>query len=85
MVLVAPLGVNRGSRPMSKVLRPLSATRIGSVRCEIAGSNAAVRTQELEPMAAVTAPARTAAQHQPLAFRREGGWSDERFWARGAR
>ena len=35
--------------------------------------------KSVEPMAAVTAPARTAAQHQSLLhFVGEGGWSDER-------
>jgi SRSO17 transposase len=35
--------------------------------------------KSVEPMAAVTAPARTSAQHQSLLhFVGEGGWSDER-------
>ena len=35
--------------------------------------------KSVEPMAAVTAPSRTAAQHQSLLhFVGEGGWSDER-------
>ena len=43
------------------------------------GAHAAVRAQSVEPMAAVTGPARTAAQHQSLLhFVGEGGWSDER-------
>ncbi len=42
--------------------------------------------KSVEPMAAVTAPERTAAQHQSLLhFVGEGRWSDERFWPRCAR
>ena len=39
--------------------------------------------KSVEPMAAVTAPSRTAAQHQSLLhFVSEGGWSDERVLAK---
>jgi SRSO17 transposase len=39
--------------------------------------------KSVEPMAALTAPARTAAQHQSLLhFVGEGGWSDERVLAK---
>ena len=39
-----------------------------------------------EPMAAVTAPERTAAQHQSLLhFVGNAGWSDEKLLAQGAR
>jgi len=39
--------------------------------------------KSVEPMAAVTAPSRTAAQHQSLLhFVGEGGWSDERVLAK---
>src|SRR5262249_7723182 len=42
--------------------------------------------KSVEPMAAVTAPARTAAQHQSLLhFVGEGRWSDERVLAKVAR
>ena len=39
--------------------------------------------KSVEPMAAVTAPARVAAQHQSLLhFVGEGGWSDEKVLAK---
>src|SRR5262249_17459116 len=42
--------------------------------------------KSVEPMAAVTAPSRTAAQHQSLLhFVSEGNWSDERVIGQGAR
>src|SRR6266699_117024 len=41
--------------------------------------------KSVEPMAAVTAPGRTAAQHQTLLhFVGNAAWSDERFWPRRA-
>ena len=42
-----------------------------------------VERKSVEPMAAITAPARVAAQHQSLLhFVGEGGWSDERVLAK---
>ena len=42
--------------------------------------------KSVEPMAAMTAPERTAAQHQSLLhFVGQGDWSDERCWPRCAR
>ena len=77
----APLGVNSRLRPYVEGLgQPRSATRIGSVRLRdyCTGLMLPCERKSVEPMAAVTAPARTAAQHQSLLhFVGEGGWSDE--------
>jgi SRSO17 transposase len=53
--------------------------RIGPLRDYCTGLMLPCERKSVEPMAAVTAPARTAAQHQSLLhFVGEGGWSDER-------
>ena len=53
--------------------------RVGPLRYYCTGLMLACERKSVEPMAAVTAPARTAAQHQSLLhFVGEGGWSDER-------
>ena len=53
--------------------------RVGPLRDYCTGLMLPCERKSVEPMAAVTAPARTAAQHQSLLhFVGEGGWSDER-------
>jgi SRSO17 transposase len=53
--------------------------RVGPLRDYCTGLMLPGERKSVEPMAAVTAPARTAAQHQSLLhFVGEGGWSDER-------
>jgi len=53
--------------------------RIGPLRDYCTGLMLPCERKSVEPMAAVTAPSRTAAQHQSLLhFVGEGGWSDER-------
>ena len=57
--------------------------RIGPLRDYCTGLMLPCERKSMEPMAAVTAPARTAAQHQSLLhFVGEGGWSDERVLAK---
>jgi SRSO17 transposase len=52
--------------------------RVGPLRDYCVGLMLPFARKSVEPMAAVTAPARTAAQHQSLLhFVGEGGWSDE--------
>ena len=52
--------------------------RVGPLRDYCTGLMLPCERKSVEPMAAVTAPARTAAQHQSLLhFVGEGGWSDE--------
>src|SRR6187431_3078817 len=53
--------------------------RVGPLRDYCTGLMLPCERKSVEPMAAVTAPARTAAQHQSLLHVvGEGGWSDER-------
>src|SRR6476660_5700458 len=53
--------------------------RVGPLRDYCTGLMLPCERKSVEPMAAVTAPARTAATHQSLLhFVGEGGWSDER-------
>ena len=57
--------------------------RIGPLRDYCTGLMLPCERKSVEPMAAVTAPARTAAQHQSLLhFVGEGAWSDERVLAK---
>jgi SRSO17 transposase len=57
--------------------------RIGPLRDYSTGLMLPCERKSVEPMAAVTAPSRTAAQHQSLLhFVGEGGWSDERVLAK---
>ena len=57
--------------------------RIGPLRDYCTGLMLPCERKSVEPMAAVTAPSRTAAQHQSLLhFVGEGGWSDERVLAK---
>jgi len=57
--------------------------RIGPLRDYCTGLILPGERKSVEPMAAVTAPTRTAAQHQSLLhFVGEGGWSDERVIAK---
>src|SRR5438045_9428 len=58
--------------------------RIGPLRDYCTGLMLPCERKSVEPMAAVTAPSRTAAQHQSLLhFVGEGGWSDERVLRAG--
>ncbi|HYN00590.1 MAG TPA: IS701 family transposase [Aestuariivirgaceae bacterium] len=57
--------------------------RIGPLRDYCTGLMLPCERKSVEPMAAATAPARTAAQHQSLLhFVGEGGWSDEKVLAK---
>ena len=57
--------------------------RVGPLRDYCTGLMLPCARKSVEPMAAVTAPARTAAQHQSLLhFVGEGGWSDEKVLAK---
>ena len=57
--------------------------REGPLRDYCVGLMMPCERKSVEPMAAVTAPSRTAAQHQSLLhFVGEGGWSDERVLAK---
>ena len=59
------------------------ADRVGPLRDYCTGLLLPGERKSVEPMAAVTAPARTAAQHQSLLhFVGQGGWSDERVLAK---
>jgi DDE superfamily endonuclease len=59
------------------------ADRAGPLRDYCVGLMMQVERKSVEPMAAVTAPDRTAAQHQSLLhFVGEGRWSDERVLAK---
>ena len=59
------------------------ADRNGPLRDYCTGLILPGERKSVEPMAAVTAPSRTAAQHQSLLhFVGEGGWSDERVLAK---
>jgi SRSO17 transposase len=57
--------------------------RVGPLRDYCVGLMMPCARKSVEPMAALTAPARTAAQHQSLLhFVGEGGWSDEKVLAK---
>src|SRR5271169_2908218 len=57
--------------------------RVGPLRDYCVGLMLPLERKSVEPMAAVTAPSRTAAQHQSLLhFVGEGGWSDEKVLAK---
>jgi SRSO17 transposase len=57
--------------------------RVGPLRDYCTGLMLPCERKSVEPMAAVTAPGRTAAQHQSLLhFVGEGGWSDEKVLAK---
>jgi SRSO17 transposase len=57
--------------------------RVGPLRDYCVGLMLPCARKSVEPMAAMTAPARTAAQHQSLLhFVGEGGWSDERVMSK---
>ncbi len=59
------------------------ADRTGPLRDYYLGLLMPVERKSVEPMAAVTAPARVAAQHQSLLhFVGQGGWSDDRVLAK---
>jgi SRSO17 transposase len=59
------------------------ADRAGPLRDYCVGLLLPSERKSVEPMAAITAPARTAAQHQSLLhFVGEGGWSDDRVLAK---
>ena len=59
------------------------ADRIGPLRDYCTGLVMPVERKSVEPMAALTAPARVGAQHQSLLhFVGEGGWSDEKVLAK---
>src|SRR4051812_22780322 len=59
------------------------ADRAGPLRDYCTGLVMPVARKSVEPMAAITAPGRTAAQHQSLLhFIGQGGWSDEALLAR---
>ena len=59
------------------------ADRAGPLRSYCLGLMMPCGRKSVEPLAAVTAPERTAAQHQSLLhFVGEGGWSDERVLAK---
>src|SRR6201995_6058411 len=59
------------------------STYIEELVSVIGQADRAGERKSVEPMAAVTAPSRTAAQHQSLLnFVGEGGWSDERVLAK---
>jgi len=59
------------------------ADRAGPLRAYCLGLMMPCGRKSVEPLAAVTAPERTAAQHQSLLhFVGEGGWSDERVLAK---
>jgi len=59
------------------------ADRARPLRDYCTGLMLPVERKSVEPMAAVTAPGRTAAQHQSLLhFIGEGGWSDEKVLAK---
>jgi SRSO17 transposase len=59
------------------------ADRAGPLRDYCAGLMMPVARKSVEPMAAITAPGRTAAQHQSLLhFIGQGGWSDEAVLAK---
>ncbi len=59
------------------------ADRTGPLRDYCLGLLMPVERKSVEPMAAVTAPARVAAQHQSLLhFVGQGGWSDDRVLAK---
>jgi SRSO17 transposase len=59
------------------------ADRAGPLRDYCAGLMMSVARKSVEPMAAITAPGRTAAQHQSLLhFIGQGGWSDEAVLAK---
>src|SRR6266516_7528947 len=54
------------------------ADRAGPLRDYCTGLVLPVERKSVEPMAAITAPGRTAAQHQSLLhFIGQGGWSDD--------
>src|SRR3981189_535707 len=60
------------------------ADRAGPLRDYCTGLVMPCERKSVEPMAAITAPERTAAQHQSLLhFVGEGKWSDERVLAKG--
>ena len=62
------------------------ADRAGPLRDYCVGLMMPCERKSVEPMAAVTAPERTAAQHQSLLhFVGEGRWSDEKVLGQGAR
>ena len=59
------------------------ADRAGPLRDYCRGLVMSVARKSVEPMAAITAPGRTAAQHQSLLhFIGQGGWSDEAVLAK---
>src|SRR3982074_439063 len=59
------------------------ADRAGPLRDYCTGLMMPCERKSVEPMAAVTAPGRTAAQHQSLLhFVGQGGWSDEAVLAK---
>ena len=59
------------------------ADRAGPLRDYCTGLVMPVARKSVEPMAAITAPGRTAAQHQSLLhFIGQGGWSDEAVLAK---
>ena len=59
------------------------ADRTGPFRDYCLGLLMPVERKSVEPLAAVTAPARVAAQHQSLLhFVGQGGWSDDRVLAK---
>src|SRR5262245_31411650 len=62
------------------------ADRVAPLEAYCTGLLLPCERKSVEPMAAVTAPARVSAQHQSLLhFISQGGWSDQRSWARYAK
>ena len=80
--------VNRDFRGMSRVWSTVigHADRAGPLRDYCVGLMMPGERKSVEPMAAVTAPARTAAQHQSLLhFVGQSAWSDAEVLAKVAR
>src|SRR3954466_1517817 len=84
MVLVSAVGAVGSESRFASYVEGLATVighkdRVGPLRDYCTGLMLPCERKSVEPMAAVTAPARTAAQHQSLLhFVGEGGWSDER-------
>jgi hypothetical protein len=72
-----------GRRALWRLGRGIVGRAAGSTDLNHGSLHVAVRAQSVEPMAAVTAPARVSAQHQSLLhFIGEGRWSDEKVLAK---
>jgi SRSO17 transposase len=84
MVLVSAVGAVGSESRFAAYVEGLASVighkdRVGPLRDYCVGLMLPCERKSVEPMAAVTAPGRTAAQHQSLLhFIGEGGWSDDR-------